>query len=46
MVAEVGEDVEGFTLGDEVCALLTGGGYAEKVAVPWQQVMPVPRAST
>jgi putative PIG3 family NAD(P)H quinone oxidoreductase len=28
--------------GQEVCALLAGGGYAERVAVPWQQVMPVP----
>lgn len=28
--------------GAEVCALLTGGGYAERVAVPAGQVMPVP----
>src|SRR5690606_21956599 len=35
-------DVEQFAVGDEVCALLAGGGYAERVAVPWQQVMPVP----
>jgi putative PIG3 family NAD(P)H quinone oxidoreductase len=42
VVAAVGEDVEHFTAGDEVCALLAGGGYAERVAVPWQQVMPVP----
>src|SRR5258708_5110162 len=28
--------------GDEVCALLAGGGYAEKVAVPAGQVMPIP----
>jgi putative PIG3 family NAD(P)H quinone oxidoreductase len=42
VVAEVGSDVEHFTPGDEVCALLGGGGYAERVAVPWQQVMPVP----
>ncbi|MEV5888246.1 NAD(P)H-quinone oxidoreductase [Nonomuraea fuscirosea] len=42
VVTEVGEDVEQFTPGDEVCALLGGGGYAERVAVPWQQVMPVP----
>ncbi|MER6948420.1 NAD(P)H-quinone oxidoreductase [Nonomuraea sp. NPDC000554] len=41
-VVEVGTDVEQFTPGDEVCALLAGGGYAEKVAVPWQQVMPMP----
>ncbi|MGW4793701.1 NAD(P)H-quinone oxidoreductase, partial [Nonomuraea sp. NPDC004297] len=42
VVAEVGPDVEQFKPGDEVCALLGGGGYAERVAVPWQQVMPVP----
>ncbi|AQZ67660.1 NADPH:quinone oxidoreductase [[Actinomadura] parvosata subsp. kistnae] len=42
VVAEVGADVEQFKPGDEVCALLGGGGYAERVAVPWQQVMPAP----
>ncbi|MFD0883282.1 NAD(P)H-quinone oxidoreductase [Streptosporangium algeriense] len=42
VVAEVGSDVEGFRAGDRVCALLSGGGYAERVAVPWQQVMRVP----
>ncbi|GIH93855.1 NAD(P)H-quinone oxidoreductase [Planobispora siamensis] len=42
VVSEVGPDVIGFTPGDRVCALLAGGGYAERVAVPWQQVMRVP----
>ncbi|MFI7438777.1 NAD(P)H-quinone oxidoreductase [Nonomuraea indica] len=42
VVAEVGDGVEGFEPGDQVCALLAGGGYAERVAVPWQQLMPVP----
>ncbi|MFC4062999.1 NAD(P)H-quinone oxidoreductase [Planomonospora corallina] len=42
VVAEVGADVEGFRPGDRVCALLAGGGYAQRVAVPWQQVMRVP----
>ncbi|MGW6498619.1 NAD(P)H-quinone oxidoreductase [Nonomuraea angiospora] len=42
VVAEVGADVEQFKPGDQVCALLAGGGYAERVAVPWEQVMPVP----
>ncbi|WP_101787408.1 NAD(P)H-quinone oxidoreductase [Nonomuraea indica] len=42
VVAEVGDGVEGFEPGDRVCALLAGGGYAERVAVPWQQLMPVP----
>ncbi|ETK34880.1 NAD(P)H-quinone oxidoreductase [Microbispora sp. ATCC PTA-5024] len=42
VISEIGENVEGLRVGDQVCALLAGGGYAEKVAVPWQQVMPVP----
>ncbi|MEW9530835.1 NAD(P)H-quinone oxidoreductase [Microbispora sp. NPDC049125] len=42
VIAEIGENVEGLAVGDRVCALLAGGGYAERVAVPWEQVMPVP----
>ena len=38
----VGEGVGQWHVGDEVCALLEGGGYAEKVAVPAEQVLPVP----
>lgn len=41
-ISAVGEGVEGLAIGDEVCALLAGGGYAEKVAVPAGQVMRVP----
>lgn len=41
-VAAVGEGVDALTVGDEVCALLAGGGYAEKVVVPAGQVMPLP----
>jgi putative PIG3 family NAD(P)H quinone oxidoreductase len=41
-ISAVGADVEGWSVGDECCALLAGGGYAEKVAVPAPQVMPVP----
>lgn len=41
-IAAVGDDVTGWTVGQPVCALLTGGGYAEYVAVPVEQVMPVP----
>jgi putative PIG3 family NAD(P)H quinone oxidoreductase len=41
-ISAVGEGVEGFAVGDEVCALLAAGGYAEKVNVPAGQVMPVP----
>ena len=42
VVSAVGSDVDTWSVGDEVCALLAGGGYAEKVAVPVGQVMPVP----
>jgi len=41
-IAELGAGVEGWQVGDEVCALLAGGGYAERVVVPVGQVMPVP----
>jgi putative PIG3 family NAD(P)H quinone oxidoreductase len=41
-ISAVGPDVGGWQVADEVCALLAGGGYAEKVAVPAGQVMPVP----
>lgn len=41
-VAAVGADVERWQVGDEVCALLAGGGYAEKVVVPAGQLLPVP----
>ncbi|MEU4316053.1 NAD(P)H-quinone oxidoreductase [Nocardia sp. NPDC024068] len=42
VVAEVGEGVSDWSPGDRVCALLSGGGYAEKVVVPAGQVLPVP----
>jgi putative PIG3 family NAD(P)H quinone oxidoreductase len=41
-VAAVGDGVEGWQVGDEVCALLTGGGYAERTAVPAGQLLPLP----
>ena len=41
-VEALGGGVEGWTVGDEVCALLAGGGYAEHVRVPAGQVLPVP----
>ena len=41
-VIGLGEGVEGFEEGQKVCALLTGGGYAEKVAVSEGQVLPIP----
>jgi putative PIG3 family NAD(P)H quinone oxidoreductase len=41
-VAALGDDVSGIAVGDEVCALLAGGGYATRVVVPAGQVMPAP----
>jgi putative PIG3 family NAD(P)H quinone oxidoreductase len=41
-VEALGEGVTARNVGDEVCALLAGGGYAELVAVPAGQLMPVP----
>ena len=38
----VGSGVDGWSEGDEVCALLAGGGYAEQVVVPAGQLMRVP----
>jgi putative PIG3 family NAD(P)H quinone oxidoreductase len=42
VVAALGEGVTGLEVGQEVCALLSGGGYATLVAVPVGQVMPLP----
>ncbi|MEV4225478.1 NAD(P)H-quinone oxidoreductase [Nonomuraea sp. ATR24] len=41
-ISALGEGVSGWQVGQEVCALLTGGGYAQQVAVPAEQLMPVP----
>src|ERR1044072_8578567 len=41
-IVELGPGVSGWTVGDEVCALLAGGGYAGKVAVPAGALLPVP----
>jgi putative PIG3 family NAD(P)H quinone oxidoreductase len=41
-IAQVGPGVEDWKAGDEVCALLSGGGYATQVVVPAGQVLPVP----
>jgi putative PIG3 family NAD(P)H quinone oxidoreductase len=41
-ISAVGSDVDGWSPGEQVCALLAGGGYASKVLVPAGQVMPVP----
>lgn len=42
VIAEVGAGVRDWKVGDRVCALLSGGGYAERVLVPATQVLPVP----
>ena len=42
-IIAVGDDVQQWQPGDEVCALLDGGGYAERVVAPAGQVLPVPR---
>jgi putative PIG3 family NAD(P)H quinone oxidoreductase len=41
-ISAIGSDVASWQVGDEVCALLSGGGYAELVAVPAGQVLPLP----
>ncbi|MFE5402281.1 NAD(P)H-quinone oxidoreductase [Streptomyces sp. NPDC056580] len=41
-IAALGPGVSGWAVGDEVCALLAGGGYAQKVVVPSGQLLPVP----
>ena len=43
VIARLGEGVAGWAVGDPVCALLAGGGYAERVAVPAGQLMRVPQ---
>ena len=43
-IVEIGEDAKGkWNIGDKVCALLGGGGYAEYVAVKYDMCMPVPK---
>ena len=42
-IVALGDEVSGFALGDRVMALTNGGGYAEYVAVPFGQVLPVPQ---
>ena len=41
-VAAVGVGVNGWSVGDGVCAILPGGGYAEKAVVPAAVAMPLP----
>lgn len=41
-IAALGDDVTEWQVGHQVCALLSGGGYAEKVAVPASHLLPLP----
>ena len=41
-IVALGEGVSGLSVGDKVCALLPGGGYAEYVATPAAHCLPVP----
>jgi putative PIG3 family NAD(P)H quinone oxidoreductase len=45
-IAAVGAGVTGWRRGDEACALLAGGGYAEKIAVPAGQLLPIPKSTS
>jgi putative PIG3 family NAD(P)H quinone oxidoreductase len=42
IIKAVGEEVMGWKIGDKVCALLAGGGYASEVAAPALQCLPIP----
>lgn len=45
-IIEVGKNVTTWKVGDSVCALLGGGGYAEYVAVKYDMLMPIPKGLT
>jgi putative PIG3 family NAD(P)H quinone oxidoreductase len=45
-VVKLGDGVPAEALGEKVCALIAGGGYADFVAAPWGQCLPVPEALT
>ena len=43
VVAALGADVRGWSIGDPICALVAGGGYAERAVVPQEQCLPIPK---
>lgn len=45
-IVEIGKKVKNWKVGDKVCALLGGGGYAEYVAVKYDMLMPIPNGLT
>lgn len=46
VVAALGSEVRGWSIGEPICALLAGGGYAERAAVPHEQCLPIPKGLT
>ena len=46
VVAALGADVRGWSIGAPICALVAGGGYAERAAVPHEQCLPIPNGLT
>lgn len=46
IIVEIGKNVTNWKVGDKVCALLGGGGYAEYVAVKYDMLMPIPKGLT
>ena len=46
VVAAVGADVRGWSIGEPICALLAGGGYAERAVAPQEQCLPIPKGLT
>ena len=42
VITDLGQGVQGWAVGQRVCALLDGGGYAEQVSVPVRGLLPVP----
>jgi NADPH:quinone reductase len=46
VVAALGPDVRGWSIGEPICALLAGGGYAERAVAPHEQCLPIPKGLT
>ena len=46
VVAALGAGMRGWAIGDPICALVAGGGYAERAAVPHEQCLPIPKGLT
>ncbi len=45
-ITQLGEDVTRWKIGDQVCGLVTGGGYAEYCTIPEGQCLPIPQVSS